>query len=197
MSLAIQAKILRALQNHEIRRIGAKQTIKVDVRLLAATNKNIDDLIEQNKMREDLYYRINTAVLELPPLRERKEDIPILTDHFLHDYSLNGNGEQKISTEVMNIFSNYHWPGNIRELKNVMQYSVALSQDIVTPENLPPYFHEITLDSEKKLKKGSLDREIIIKTLENTKYNKKKTAELLGISRKTLYEKLKKNEIEY
>lgn len=197
MSLAIQAKILRALQNHEIRRIGAKQTMKVDVRLLAATNKNIDDLIEQNKMREDLYYRINTAVLELPPLRERMEDIPLLIEHFLHDNSLNGNGYQKISTEVMNIFANYHWPGNIRELKNVIQYSVALSHDTVTPENLPPYFHEISIDSGRKQEKGPLDRESIINTLEKTRYNKKKTAEILGISRKTLYEKLKKYEIEY
>lgn len=203
MSLAIQAKILRTLQNNEIRRIGASQTIHVDVRLIAATNLDPEPLIVEKKFREDLYYRINTAVLRMPALRDRREDIPLMIDHFLKTSPDEHQRERLISDEVQALFLNYSWPGNIRELKNVIEYSMALAGgDTIRRQHLPPLFQTESLTLSTPGMNGSYRRakharEEIIEVLAECKFNKKQTAAKLGISRKTLYEKLKKYEIDY
>jgi transcriptional regulator with PAS, ATPase and Fis domain len=121
MPLTIQAKILRTLQSREIRRIGSERTITVDVRFIAATNKDLEELIDTRQFRKYLFYRLNTAMLHLPPLRERKEDIPLFVEHFLSEYAKVNSIEVKtISDEVMETFLEYHWPGNVSELKNTM-----------------------------------------------------------------------------
>ena len=199
MSLQTQAKILRALQNREIRRIGGTEMIEVDVRFIAATNQTISELIEEGRFREDLYYRLNTATLTLPPLRSRKEDIPLLTDFFLKEFSRNNEKSvASASDEVVAMFLAYDWPGNIRELKNIVQFAAAVSLDeVITPRDLPPNFlqavPELYDDSASSLE--TRERELILQTLHRTSYNKAKTAALLRISRKTLYNKLKRYEL--
>ncbi len=131
MPLSIQAKILRTLQDKEIRRLGGNQTIRVDVRFIAATNKDVAELIGKGQFREDLYYRLNAAVLSLPPLRERREDVPLLVEHFLA-------AGKAVSPDVMERFLRYDWPGNVRELKNVVTYAAAMcSGSMIEAEDLP------------------------------------------------------------
>lgn len=199
MSLSIQAKILRALQNSEVRRIGGSKTITVDVRMVAATNKDLGELMDAKEFREDLYYRINTAVLHVPPLREHIEDVPILVEHFLGKTSVHDSNYPQVHKRVMDILLGYHWPGNTRELKNVIQYSTAMANgSTIDFEHLPPFLRETpAYTSGYPGRRNGLDRRTISAVLEKARYNKKRAAELLGISRKTLYEKLKKFEIEY
>lgn len=194
MPLEVQAKILRTLQNNEIRRIGGTATISIDVRFITATNKVIPNLISENKFRDDLYFRINTAVLNLPPLRERKEDIPLLAEYFIFmNRSKPKTTEKELSMEVLGFFLEYSWPGNIRELKNVIDYVMAVSKSaVINPHNLPPYLFSETNPPIELKESSSGEQEKIEQILNETKYNKKKAAELLGISRKTLYNKLNK-----
>jgi two-component system response regulator AtoC len=128
MPVTIQAKILRVLQNNEIRRIGGAENFKVDVRFVAATNKDIGDLINKGMFRQDLFYRLNAAILSVPPLRERKEDIVLLAEYFLEEFS-NSHGKEvrKIDTRVLEFFQQYSWPGNVRELRNTLNYAVAIT----------------------------------------------------------------------
>lgn len=199
MSLQTQAKILRALQNSEIRRIGGTEMLKVDVRFIAATNRNISELIEEGRFREDLYYRLNTATLTLPPLRSRKEDIPLLTEFFLKEFSKNNQKSVcYTSDEVVTMFLAYDWPGNIRELKNVVQFAAAISlNEEICPRDLPPTFVQAVpeLFDDRSTSLETRERELILQTLHKTSYNKAKTAALLRISRKTLYNKLKRYEL--
>lgn len=199
MGLSSQSKILRTLQNKEIRRIGGSGTINVDVRLIAATNMNISALIEEKRFRQDLYYRINAAIIRLPLLRERKEDIPFLAEHFIRGKANAENLEGMISEEVMDIFTKYHWPGNIRELQNVIEYGLALSNGAtILSIHLPPYFQDEGINPPTEQgKRGHLDRNRIEQALKKCRYNKKRTAEILCISRKTLYEKMRKYDIAY
>ena len=194
MSLATQAKILRTLQNKEIRRIGGEKTIKVDVRFIASTNKNLEKIIKEKQFREDLFYRLNAATFHIPPLREKKDDIPLLINYFLEEFSKsNSKIVDKATDSVLNLFFNYNWPGNIRELRNVINYAAAItSKDYISIEDLPSTFgcidsiensSDIMIETEKNL---------ILKILNKTNYNKKRTAEILKISRKTLYNKLEK-----
>ncbi|MBI9101596.1 MAG: sigma-54-dependent Fis family transcriptional regulator [Spirochaetales bacterium] len=191
MSLQTQAKILRTLQNNEIRRIGGKENISIDVRVIGATNKDLTDMIKNKRFREDLYYRINTAVIKIPPLRERKEDIIPLADFFLNDDSPAVN--RTLSSEVGDIFINYSWPGNVREVRNSIHYARAMSSSsIIEISDLPNQFNK---HSEETFQEGSLEdyeKTLIIKTLKDSGDNKKRAAELLNISRKTLYNKLEK-----
>jgi DNA-binding NtrC family response regulator len=199
MSLSIQAKILRTLQNKEIRRIGALKTLHVDVRIVAATNMDLETLIADKKFRNDLYYRINTAVLHIPPLRERREDIPLLINHFLEEkYMLANSGVPPVSNSVMDFLSFYSWPGNIRELKNIIEYSTAMAADNqIDFQHLPESLKK-NLDLAVPLKRrDTIDRELIMASLSENRYNKKRTAEKLGISRKTLYDKMNQYDIEY
>lgn len=194
MPLEIQSKILRTLQNHEIRRLGGKETLEVDVRFIAATNKDIQRLVEKGKFREDLYYRLNAALLNIPPLRDRKEDIPLLTNHFLAEFSRNNSDRIKaVDSSVMEFLMEYNWPGNIRELKNIINYAATISNGyLIGVEDMPPYLANNQVIAVKTSNKEELDKNQILKFLHKTKYNKKKAAELLNISRRTLYNKMEK-----
>jgi len=194
MPLEIQAKILRTLQNHEIRRLGGKETRKVDVRFIAATNKEIRSLVEEGRFREDLFYRLNAAMIQIPLLRERKGDIPLLIHHFLVEHA-EGNVQEskKIDASVMELLTNYSWPGNIRELKNVINYSATIaSHPTINVGDLPPYLLSGPIQKERVNVRESIERNLILETLRKTNYNKKKSAEFLNFSRRTLYNKMEK-----
>ncbi len=194
MPLTIQAKILRTLHNHEIRRLGGDRTITVNVRFIAATNKNLAALIENASFRKDLFYRLNTAVLHLPPLRQRKEDIPLLVEHFLAEAArLNDTAVKTLTNNVLEGFLDYDWPGNVRELKNTVNYAAAISStDRIELEDLPPAFAPTQPRHPAENIRAEVEKNLILKMLQKTNYNKKKSAELLNMSRKTLYNKLEK-----
>jgi DNA-binding NtrC family response regulator len=191
MPLGIQAKILRTLQNNEIRRLGGSATIKVDVRFIAATNKDLVDLTRKNLFREDLYYRLNAAVLSVPPLRERKRDIPLLVEHFLAERAVDRRKE--LAPEVAARFQAYDWPGNVRELKNVVNYATAMSpNERIEMEDLPVHFLGDSHAAEPADIRQEMERDLIVRTLQSTKYNRSRTADILNMSRKTLYSKMTK-----
>jgi DNA-binding NtrC family response regulator len=182
------------LQNHEIRRLGGKQTITVNVRFIAATNRDLEELITDKLFRRDLFYRLNTAMIQLPPLRERKDDIPLLVGHFLTEYSsANACREKQLSETVMARFLDYHWPGNVRELKNTINYAAAISTDgVIETEDLPPSFSGFEQDEPSENIREEVEKNLILKTLQKTNYNKTQAAVLLKMSRKTLYNKLER-----
>jgi two-component system, NtrC family, response regulator AtoC len=192
MPLTIQAKILRVLQNREVRRIGGTETIRIDVRFIAATNQNLAQKIADGAFREDLYFRLNTAIIDVPPLRERREDIPHLVRYFLAEFSeSHGKPVTSVDREVLERFSRYHWPGNVRELKNAINYGVAITTGKeITRQDLPPALLSGPTTSPPKGKREESERDIISRTLSECRWNKKRTAEVLGISRKTLYAKI-------
>lgn len=199
MSSGLQAKILRTLQDHEIRRLGGNEVILVNVRFIAATNKDLKKLINKNRFRRDLFYRLNAATLYLPPLRERKEDISLLTDHFLRQYSQDNSVEKvQVSDRVLDKFLDYSWPGNIRELKNTVYYAAAMSvKDPIDLEDLPPPLRDVQNKEGIRNIREEVEKDLIIRMLQKSSFNKKRTAELLHISRKTLYNKLDKYGISY
>ncbi|MFQ5707457.1 MAG: sigma-54-dependent transcriptional regulator [bacterium] len=194
-SLSTQVKLLRFLQYNELRRVGENANRKVDVRLISATNKNLEQEIDKGKFREDLYYRLNVIPITVPPLRHRKGDIPILIDHFLETFSNHAGARLRISKKALAMLLNYDWPGNIRELANVIESTVALANsDEIVPELLPKKIQKTHVSlylptSERKL--ADLENEVILDTLNRMNGNKKKTAEKLGISKSTLWRKLK------
>ncbi|MCF7942928.1 MAG: sigma-54 dependent transcriptional regulator [Spirochaetia bacterium] len=195
MSLSIQSKILRTLQNNEIRRIGGNKVITVDVRFIAATNKNIKHMIGEKEFREDLYYRLSTVVLNLPPLRDRLCDIPGLVNVFVAGGADLANSCKKFSEEVLDIFMHYTWPGNIRELKNAVQYSLAISSsDCIYPEDLPvnirKNIQESGIHSFSTVEQA--EKEIIMTVLFRHGFNKSRAAAELNMTRKTLYKKIEK-----
>jgi two-component system response regulator AtoC len=194
MPLTIQAKILRTLQNHEIRRLGGNIMITIDVRFITATNKDLRKLIRNNTFREDLFYRLNTAVIQIPPLRERKDDIPLLVEYFLVEYArTNATPVKRVGEAVREKFLQYHWPGNVRELKNVINYAAAISsKEHIDLDDLPLDFPQISQQNAPGNIREDMEKNLIIKMLQKTDYNKKKTAEILNMSRKTLYSRLKK-----
>lgn len=196
MSLSTQAKILRAIQNQEVKRIGSDQLIKIDVRFIAATNKDLDVLMAGNKFREDLYYRLNTAVIHIPPLRDRRDEILQLAKHFLNWSNTDTKPLLSLSSKTIEFMLRYDWPGNVRELKSTIQYAAAVAaSSTIQMEDLP---RKLT-DSIKIGTKGNLhhemEEELIESTLRTCNNNKKKAAELLGISRATLYNKLREYKI--
>ena len=198
MPMTIQAKLLRTLQTHEIRRLGGEHTITVDVRFIAATNKDLELLIEEQKFRQDLFYRLNTAMLSLPPLRERKEDIPLLVEFFLAEYAkMNSTGVESLGSAVMELFLEYDWPGNVRELKNTVNYSAAISSNTsIDLDDLPPNFSHPKRHTGSENVREDMEIKLIITMLQRARYNKKKAAELLNMSRRTLYNKLEKYHIQ-
>ncbi len=202
MSLSTQAKLLRVLQEREFERVGGTETIRVDVRIVAATNKDLEKCIDEGTFREDLYYRINVVDIVLPPLRERKEDIPALVDHIIrnccNEYGKTING---FSREAMVLLENYDWPGNIRELKNVCERAVLMSSGpLLTVEDLPlslrkgnrriDWLGEIQGESLKEIV-SEVEREVILKALEENNWNRSATAQALKINRSSLYAKMK------
>lgn len=203
MPLLMQAKLLRVLQDGIVYRVGSGKPIKVDARIIAATNKDLYQLMEEGKFREDLYYRLNVVSIKIPPLRERKEDIPELINDFIAEFSEKNNKKDiQISPEAMKILSDYHWKGNIRELKNTIERLVILSKDhiieskdipaeIISSMNISPFI-ALDIDNSFDLKKAveNFEKNIIIDALATVKGNKAQAAELLNIKRSTLYYKL-------
>jgi PAS domain S-box-containing protein len=186
----MQSKLLRVLESQEINRIGEALPIKVDVRIIAATNQNLPGLIKQRLFREDLYYRLNVIEIKVPPLRERTEDIPVLVKHFLD--MLNRKLKKSIravSDEVMKFFVSHNWPGNVRELAHAMEHACVVCQDeIICLHNLPP-----DLQKRRIIADFVPDQKRLQEALLSTAGNKARAARVLGIDRKTLYRRLKKN----
>lgn len=198
MSLTTQAKILRVLQEGELERLGGNETIKVDVRLLAATHKDLDAMIKQGTFRQDLFFRLSVVPIELPPLKERQSDIVELAKHFLVRYtSKNKKNIKEFHPETLNIFLRYNWPGNIRELENTIERAVILCLgEQITPRELPNHFlpeHEDNVNKKPPTPGWTLrnmEREMIRSMLQETNNNKSLTAKNLGIARQTLINKL-------
>jgi len=197
----IQVKILRALQEKEITPVGSTKTIKVDVRIIASTNADLEKMVAEGKFREDLYYRLNVVYIHLPPLRERKDDIPLLTNHFLKKYtSLYNLPPKKISDETMKILLEYSWPGNVRELENAIERAVILSEgEVIKPVDLPEKIRDrfsvggvsdqVSLSG---LTLEELEKRYILQVLDETGWNKNRAAQILGIDPSTLYRKLQR-----
>jgi len=203
-----QAKLLRVMQDREFMRLGGTKTIKVDVRVIAATNTDLEELISQKKFRQDLFYRLNVIRIVLPPLRDKKEDIPLLLRHFLAIYAKENKKEIiGVTEDVMEILVNYDWPGNIRELENLIERAVVLTKSkLITRESLPPFLLSSQdeskifplTDNELTLKKHiqSVQKRAIIGALAKTKGVQKKAASLLGVKPTTLNEMIKRLDID-
>jgi len=205
MPLTTQAKLLRVLQEKEFERLGGNRTIKVDVRFIIATNKNLPEMVKLGQFREDLYYRINVFSIDLPPLRERREDIPYLIDHFL----IQSPKKVQVSTQSLQILMGYLWPGNVRELQNTIERAAVLTETgIIEPSNLPanitgamavdPAFKEktpvdsITIDD----RLDEIEKGLIIEALTRTNGVQVKAAEILGINQRSLWHRIKKHSID-
>ncbi len=203
-ALSTQVKVLRFLQDGEIRRVGDNESIFVNVRLLAATNKDLKKSIEESTFREDLYYRLNVIPIHLPPLRQRRDDIPLLVNHFLKKYVEKAKKKvASVSPEAMKILTGYDWPGNVRELENIVERAVILTnKNVIMPDDLPPSIRESqskTPDTEEILEGKTLEeleKHYILKTLEKHNWNQKKVSEMLNVSTTTLWRKLKTYGIE-
>lgn len=207
MDLAIQSKLLRAIEEGEIERIGAGKTIKVDVRIVAASNKDIERAVEDKKFREDLYYRLNVFPIKIPPLRERREDIPLLVEYFINKYCLEIKTPVKsISKETLDMLMNYHWKGNVRELENTIERAVILCDgDVITREHFAlsqqSFFETAkkldgTLEEVAKEALRAAETRRIISALRETRGNKSRASEILRVSYKTLLTKIKEYGIE-
>jgi two-component system response regulator HydG len=204
MSVGMQVKLLRALQEREITRVGGEMSIRIDVRVIAATNKDLFQEVKKGNFREDLYYRLNVVTLKVPPLRERREDIPLLAQHFLNTFSEKNHKQIKgITPQAMDRLLKYAWPGNVRELMNAVERAVVLSRsDYLYEEDLPLSTRENERsEDESVLLKGGVsanlpledvEKATILRTLESSMGNKSEAARRLGITRKTLHKKLKK-----
>jgi two-component system, NtrC family, response regulator AtoC len=209
MKPALQPKLLRFLETYTLRRVGGKRDIKVDVRVVASTNKDLAQLVEKGEFRKDLYYRIKVMVIELPPLSDRKEDIPILTEYFITKLGREMGKEIKgVNPQALELLLAYSWPGNVRELKNVIERATILAKGgLIVPEDLPLELRKdmrgLRIDSsdEKWMGRDSLlpladvERNYILKVLHEKGGNKSKTARILGVSRSTLREKLNRYRI--
>jgi DNA-binding NtrC family response regulator len=202
MPAPTQAKLLRVLEDRKVRRLGSKVETPVDVRVLAATNKDPENAVSGGQLRQDLFFRLNVFHIHLPPLREHKEDIPLLTEHILRDINVkHGKNVRGIGAEVLDIFMSHTWPGNIRELRNVLERAAIMSEkDLISRGTLPGEFGRSPGKSPSDLSTmkfpigttvDAMERELILQTLHATGNNKTRAAELLGVSLKTLHNKLK------
>jgi len=192
MSQKTQAKLLRVLEEGLLHRVGGIEGIKVDVRLIAASNKNLKAEIERGNFREDLYYRLNVIPIEVPGLKERKEDIPLLVEHFLEEFCAeNGKKLKRITPEALDLLHGYDWPGNVRELKNLIERLVIMVQGgTITAMDLPISFHENNQPSLREAKQ-EFEKYFITKTLRASRGNISKSAKMLKIERSLLYQKLR------
>jgi DNA-binding NtrC family response regulator len=209
MDLTLQSKLLRAIQESEIERIGGVKTVKVDVRIVAASNRDLEKAVEDRGFREDLYYRLNVFPIQIPPLRERREDIPLLVEYFISRYCLELKTTQKdISKDALNILMNYRWKGNVRELENTLERAIILCDgDIITPEHIVVTQRPVPDSTEQWQLEGPLEdvakralkiveTQRIVEALRKTRGNKSKAAEMLRVSYKTLLTKIKEYSIE-
>jgi len=203
MSLPLQAKLLRVLQEKEFERVGGVKTVRVDVRIIAATNRNIEDLMARGKFREDLYYRLNVIAVRVPPLRERKGDIYPLVMHFVRKYNrILGSGVTGISPRAMEILTGHSWPGNVRELENVVERALNIvTGGEILPAHLPEYLQggsgiappipkaegpELNMNNSI----AGTEKDLILRALAEAGGNRSKAAEILGISRTKLYDRI-------
>ncbi|HEV2175641.1 MAG TPA: sigma-54 dependent transcriptional regulator [Terriglobia bacterium] len=196
MSPALQVKLLRALEEQEVRRVGSNATVKFDVRFIAATNRRLGDLVEEKKFREDLYYRLRVVEIDLPPLRERAEDIPLLVEHFLKRFGSERGQTFTVSPPALSALVVYPWPGNVRELENALEAAVAMNRSgVILPENLPPKLRSEAPRNGARVENLCSDlpsieemkRRYAAYVLRLSGSNKAKAAGILGIDRKTLY----------
>jgi two-component system, NtrC family, response regulator AtoC len=189
----VQAKLLRVVQEHEVRRVGGTESGKVDVRIISATNKNLGTLVSQERFREDLFYRLSVVTIAVPPLRERREDIPRLANHFLRRFATaNGRGVTHICPAALASLVSYDWPGNVRELEHVVERAVALTaNDVLQSDDLPPKLGRDDLPegptSDSSLSLRGVVTRHVRSVLKQARWNKKLAAQLLGIHRRTLY----------
>jgi len=208
MTLATQAKLLRVLQEREFEPLGSTRTVKVDIRIIAASNKVLKEEVEKGSFREDLFYRLNVVPITLPPLRERKEDIPLLIDHFLKIYNeKNRRDVHGFHPRALDAMMRYTWPGNIRELENVVERAVILARDEYIPlaDMDEPVRNAVGDALTEEIRSGirpgmtikEMERELILKTLDENESNRSRTARILGITRRTLQHKLKDYGIEH
>jgi two-component system response regulator AtoC len=206
LPLDLQVKLLRVLQEGEIRRVGDTRTVKVDVRVIAATSQNMLEAVEQGTFRKDLYYRLNVVPLHIPPLRERREDIALLTRHFIKKHSQEmGKDIQDISPEAMKLLLKCEWRGNVRELENALERAIVMTEgDTITTEHLPADLFKAESDILLKIPESRIslkevmqeitqmtEKELILRALQQTENNRTKAAQLLQISHRTLMYKLK------
>ncbi len=199
-SPAIQVKLLRVLQEREIIPVGGVKPIKVDVRLIAATNADLEKQVENGKFRADLFYRLNVIPIHIPPLRERRDDIPLLVEHFLKTYcEAQGKPLKQVTKQAFDLLLRYDWPGNVRELENVIERAVILQEgNLIGPEDLPETIrggrfetrHDLITATNLTLEE--LEKRYILKVLDETGWQKKKAAQILGINASTLYRKLQR-----
>jgi transcriptional regulator with PAS, ATPase and Fis domain len=190
VSLGVQQRLLRVIQEREFERVGDSTPIKVDVRIIAATNKSLQEKVRLGKFREDLYYRLKIIELSSPPLRDRRSDIPLLVEHFIKRFNQKMKKNiNNISDDVYRIFMNYEWPGNIRELENAIEHSfVVCNKTVIAVEDLPNELREIKTTT--SVDESSSEYNTILQALEKTHWNKTKAANLLSISRRTIYNKI-------
>ncbi len=203
LPMSLQAKLLRVLEDKDFYPLGSRKTTKVDVRIMAATNQGLERLVEEKKFREDLYYRLNVIRVELPPLKERKGDLPMLMDHFMKKLSATTNCRLKrISEEAMGILLNYEYPGNIRELENILEHACVICQgEVIEPRHLPLFLQKDKAGQRKSFEeygaalqetRRGQERQRIYEVLERHQWNRTKTARNLNINRTTLWRKMKK-----
>lgn len=197
MSLDTQAKLLRAIETQKFRRLGGKEEVSVDVRIIAATNKNITSALASKELREDLYYRLSVIEIFIPPLRERKEDIAPLVDHFLTMFSVKyGRPRQQFSESCLEIMRNYDWPGNVREMCNIIERALVICpHPVIGSQYIPQKIKtllptQVHINIPLGISSQEAERILIIQTLASAGNNKSKTAKILGLSRKTLHNKL-------
>ena len=200
LPLEMQPKLLRVLEEKEMERVGGTRMTRSDFRLIAATHAKLESLVEQGAFRKDLYYRLNVLPLQIPPLRQRKEDIPQISENFIRKFQKEeGTKMVLISPEVMEIFQNYYWPGNVRELANILERILyTMDGDTVLPRHLPIILQSMGKESPKfeetvlKRLREDVEKEILLHTIRMSKDNKNKAARMLGIHRTSLYKKMKK-----
>ena len=199
LPIAVQPKLLRALQEGAVRRVGADRERPVNVRIVAATNADLDEAVSEGRLRQDLYWRLNVIHLAVPPLRERAFDVPLLVEHFVaRSAAASSRVAPSVSAEALAVLTAYSWPGNVRELENVIERAVALARgSTITPEDLPERVRSdgeaaafLARSRERRLTLREVEREYIVDTLRQTGGNKSRAAELLGLDRKTLYRRL-------
>lgn len=195
LELSLQAKLLRVIQEREIERIGNNKKIKVEFRLISSTNRDLRREVKEGRFREDLYYRINVVDIKVPPLRERRDDIPLLTIEFLKEFNKREGKKVNVSDKVIKAFQRYDWPGNVRQLRNVIERAIVMAKgDSIELKDLPEEFH--ILNSEETDSNGiktikELEKRAIIEALRKCRGNKSKASKVLGISRKAFYKRLK------
>jgi two-component system response regulator HydG len=196
LPLSIQIKLLRAVETREIYRLGSNEPIKVDVRIITATNKDLEELVKQGKFREDLYYRLKVISIKIPPLRERIGDISLLVDHFIKEFSYRYNKPiSYITREALVILERYSWPGNVRELKNCIEYMIATTTDnILNVDDVPDYIKQAppqeTMPALTGISLAQMEKTLILNTLKSVDGNRAMAAKILGISERTLYRKI-------